>query len=127
MNDGEKQAEKKWPYQTRNMLGGFIHGGFFQLGMAFSQSTSVLPAFIHALTGSSFLVGFLSTLQRIGTILPQLIFANYLESKPLKRPYLLWVIYSRSAIWAALGFTVMFIGGGHPTMVTVILLILLSV
>jgi len=124
--DAEKQAAKKWPYQKRNMLGGFIHGVFFQLGMAFSQSTSVLPAFIHALTGSSFLVGLLSTLQRTGTILPQLFFANYLESKPLKRPYLLWVIYSRSAIWAALGFTVMFVVGGHPTLVTAILLILLT-
>ena len=119
--------QKKWPYEHRNMFGGFIHGTFLQFGMAFSQDTTVLPAFIHALTGSDFLVGMLLSLKRIGVILPQLLFAHFLESKTFKRPYLVWVIYSRSLLWFALGLFTVFWGMTYPHLTAAVLLVLLTI
>lgn len=121
-----QRGRKTWPYERRNMLGGYIHGIFIQLGMALSQDTTVLPAFMHALTGSDFLVGTLMSLKRVGVILPQLLFAHFLESKRFKRPYLIWVIYSRSALWFCLGFFTLFWGNAYPGITAGVLLFLLT-
>ncbi len=63
--------------------------GFFGLGMAFLGPTTVLPGFLTALGASSAVIGFISTLQRAGWLLPQLLAARYLADKPYKKPYII--------------------------------------
>ncbi len=112
-----------WRYQRRNFVGGMIHALFFRLGMAFSQVTSVLPAFIFALTGSNFWVGLLSTLQRTAVVFPQLFFANFLQARSRKKPYLLGVIYFRSAVWLFLAITTFYLGTSRPHLLAVFLIL----
>ena len=122
----EKNSENNWPFQRRNFVGGLIHALFFRLGMAFSQVTSVLLAFVFTLTGSNFWVGLLSTLQRSAVVVPQLFFANYLESRPLKKPYLLGVLYFRSLVWWILAIATFYLGVTHPGWLAGIVLILIT-
>jgi MFS family permease len=62
---------------------------FFGLGMAFFGPSTVTPSFLTALGASTTVIGLLSTLQRAGWLLPQLIAARYLADKPYKKPYIL--------------------------------------
>ncbi|RMF70377.1 MAG: MFS transporter [Calditrichaeota bacterium] len=123
----EQKKRNAWPYQRRNFSGGLFHGIFFQFGMAFSQDTTVLPAFMHALTGSDFLVGAILTLKRLGVVLPQLFFAHRLESRRYKRPYLIGVIYVRSGIWFLVGFSTILWADKFPVLTTALVLLLLLV
>ena len=63
--------------------------GFFGIGMAFFGPSTVIPSFLTTLGASSAVIGFLSTLQRAGWLLPQLVAARYLANKPLKKPFVL--------------------------------------
>jgi len=124
---GIEKNNTKWTFQKRNIFGGLIHGSFTQFGLAFSQDTSVLPAFIHALTGSGLLVGLLSAVQRAGSVLPQLFFANFLETRRYKRPYLIRLIYLRSAAWFILGIITVLWGNLYPNILAGLLFVLLAV
>ncbi|RMD96018.1 MAG: hypothetical protein D6814_12200, partial [Calditrichaeota bacterium] len=120
-------SKQNWPYEKRNIAGGLIHGTFLQLGLAFSQETTVLSAFAHALTGSNFLVGSILSLKRLGMIIPQLFVANFLQTKTFKRPYLILAIYIRSAAWFVLGFATFFLASRHPSLAIFLLILLLAV
>jgi MFS family permease len=62
---------------------------FFGTAMAFIGPSTVIPGFLSELGASSALIGLLSSLQRAGWMLPQLVAARYLANKPYKRPYIL--------------------------------------
>ena len=59
----------------RNFLGGLWHGAFLAMGMALTQPTTVIAAFVAALTGSTVWVGGLSTVLTVAGVLPQLFIA----------------------------------------------------
>jgi len=122
----ESDEQKDWPYERRNFLGGLVHGGFFQFGAALSQDATVIPAFIFALTGSPLLVGAVAAIKRAGAALPQLIFASFLESRRCKRPYLLGVLYLRSAAWFVLAWVAVTLAPGHPRAAAPLVLALLG-
>lgn len=63
--------------------------GFFGLGMAFFGPSTVIPSFLTTLGASNTIIGLLSTLQRAGWLLPQLVAARYLANKPYKKPYII--------------------------------------
>ncbi len=62
---------------------------FFGIGMAFFGPSTVIPSFLSSLGASTAEIGLLSTLQRAGWLLPQLLAARYLADKPFKKPYIL--------------------------------------
>ena len=62
---------------------------FFGIGMAFFGPSTVVPSFLTTLGASSAVIGLLSTLQRAGWLLPQLVGARYLTDKPYKKPFIL--------------------------------------
>ncbi|MCD6291165.1 MAG: MFS transporter [Anaerolineae bacterium] len=68
------------------LLGDFF---FFGVASSFLNQTTVLPSLVRQLTSSAPLVGLVATLQNGGWLLPQLIVANYVASKPLKKRYIL--------------------------------------
>jgi MFS family permease len=61
---------------------------FFRVGMAFLDSTTVLPALVRQLTTSASLVGLVSATSRGMWMLPQLVAANYVTGKARKKLYL---------------------------------------
>ncbi len=75
----------RWMSYRRNFWCLALDFGFFGLGMAFLGPTTVLPGFLTALGASSAVIGFISTLQRAGWLLPQLLAARYLADKPPTR------------------------------------------
>ncbi|MEA3345569.1 MAG: MFS transporter, partial [Chloroflexota bacterium] len=79
----------KLGYYRRNLLAFMGDYVFFQVGMAFLNSTTVLPSLARQLTASTPLVGLISTMSSGLWMLPQLVAANYVTGKPRKKPYLM--------------------------------------
>ena len=73
--------------ERRNFIGGLWHGAFLALGMALTQPTTVIAAFVAELTGSTVWVGGLSTVLTAAAALPQLFVARWVEPRPTKMPY----------------------------------------
>jgi len=61
---------------------------WFGLGLVFASTTTILPGFVSHLTGSAVLVGLIISLTEGAWRAPQLLFANWLASKPRKKIYL---------------------------------------
>jgi len=104
---------------------GLAHGILFQTGMAFSGPMTVLPVFLNHFTVSKLVIGLFSTLMNAGSVLPQLLVAHRLETKPRKKPTLVVMIWVRAAIWLVLGVLAYFCPPGKPIIVLVALLVLL--
>jgi hypothetical protein len=100
--------------ERRNFVGGLWHGAFLSVGMALTQPTTVIAAFVAELTGSTVWVGGLSTVLTVAAALPQLFVARWVEPRPTKMPFLLLAIYLRVASWATLAWLVYAVGDSHP-------------
>lgn len=75
-------------------------GVLFTAGLAFFDATTVVPAFVHALTGSDLLVGLVGSAQALGLWLPSLIVANVVKHRAFKRPLvLLGGAITRLPVW----------------------------
>ncbi|MBN2471060.1 MAG: MFS transporter [Anaerolineae bacterium] len=111
----------------RSFIGGLWHGAFLSMGMALTQPTTVLAAFVAALTGSTVWVGGLSTVLTVAGVLPQLFIARYIEPRPRKMPYLLLAIYLRVVSWGLLAVLVHLIGETRPELLAWVLVGLLAV
>ncbi|RMH63097.1 MAG: MFS transporter [Calditrichaeota bacterium] len=116
----------RWPHEKRNMLAGVWHGTFVKFGTAFSQENSVLPSFIYSLTGSQLLVGLLSTIQRIGVVVPQIFLAHFLSRRPCKKKYLVFAIFTRASVWFFMGLAVWFLADTAPELTTFLAFVLLT-
>jgi len=97
---------------------GLLHGIFFNGGLAFSESTTVLPIFLNHLAKSKVLIGLLSSIisrvGSIGSVLPQLFAANKLENKTYKKPVLVIAIIIRALCWGFLALITYLFGKSHP-------------
>ncbi len=76
-------------HYRRNFWGFAMDFACFSTGMAFIGADTVIPSFLNALGASATIIGLLSTLQRAGWMLPQLMAARYLVNKPRVKPYIL--------------------------------------
>lgn len=110
----------------RSFFGGIWHGAFLALGTALTQPTTVVAAFIVALTGSTIWVGGLSTVLAVATALPQLFFARWIEPRPRKKPFLLLAVYVRALSWGLLAWLIVAIGSSRPQLLTWVLVGLLA-
>ncbi|MBN1458593.1 MAG: MFS transporter [Armatimonadetes bacterium] len=93
---------------------GIANGVLFAFGAAFIDPTTVLPSLVSRLTTSEVLIGVVATIGTTGWFLPQLLAANYLQSRPYKRP-----LYIFAAVFRFLGlFAVIpvlyFLAPRHP-------------
>jgi hypothetical protein len=111
----------------RNFAGGLWHGAFLALGMALTQPTTIIAAFVADLTGSTVWVGGLSTVLTAAAAMPQLFVARWIEPRPTKMPFLLLAIYLRVASWAVLAGLVYLLGGSQPELLAWALVGLLAI
>jgi MFS family permease len=111
----------------RNFIAGLWHGAFVTMGMALTQPTTVISAFVADLTGSNIWVGGLSTVLTVAGALPQLFVARWIEPKPRKMPYLLAAISLRVISWGMLAWLIFAIGNKQPMVLAWILVGMLAV
>lgn len=111
----------------RNFAGGLWHGAFLAMGMALTQPTTVIAAFVAELTGSTVWVGGLSTVLTAAAVLPQLFVARWVEPRPAKMPFLLLAIYLRVASWGALAWLITSVGASQPELLAWALVGLLAI
>lgn len=77
------------PHYRRNLiafLGDYVG---FALAMTLTSSTAILPEFVGRLTDSLVVVGVFTTVSSGAWLIPQLIYARFLITKPRKKPYLI--------------------------------------
>jgi len=111
----------------RNFFGALWHGAFLALGMALTQPTTVIAAFVADLTGSTIWVGGLVTVLTVAGALPQIFVARWIEPRRYKMPFLLLAIYLRVVSWAVLAWLIFVLGSERPQLLAWALVGLLAV
>ena len=114
------------PNTRRAFRLGIANGIFFAFGMAFVDPVSVLPTFVSRLTDSEFVVGLVSAIGMSGWFLPQLVAANYLQSRPYKRPLYIVSAMFRGAGWLFAIPLVYLLAPRHPVAALVAFLVCYS-
>ena len=116
----ENRAENQLtPAQyRRNAIGFGSDMALFGVAMAFISSSTVLPAFIKALTQSEVLVGVASGLTSAAWMLPQLVVASLVAQQPRKKPIMVTAACIGRPLMLVLAAVIWLLGDRVP-MVTV--------
>lgn len=75
--------------ESRNILLLAAYQVLLRLAWVFKTESVVIPAFLHAISGTAWMQGWLPMLNRFGQSLPPLLFAERLREMPLKKASLL--------------------------------------
>ena len=105
---------KKAGAQRRNFRFALLQGTFMRINLAFADSSTVLPAFIHRLSNSDLLVGLTGSMMTVGWMWPQLLISNLLEHRPRKMPFYVLGMSVRVLAWLAIFVCTVVIGGRSP-------------
>ena len=101
---------------TRNFRFALLQGTFMRINLAFADSSTVLPAYIHRLSGSDILVGLTGSMMTAGWMWPQLLMSNLLEHRPRKMPFYALGMSVRVLAWLGVFFCTITIGEQNPTL-----------
>ena len=122
--DKEKKSVSRF-----NFIMGILHGVFYSGGIAFGNSTTVLPAFLANFTSSKVLIGLSSSITgeigSLGNILPQLFVASKIEHRIYKRPLLRFAITIRALCWGLLALVTYLFAGSNAGFALAALFLLL--
>ncbi|MDW8100611.1 MAG: MFS transporter [Anaerolineae bacterium] len=114
------------PNYRRNfaaLLGDFF---FFGVAMSFINPTTVMPSLVRQLTSSAPLIGLVTTILSGGWMLPQLIAANYVAGKPLKKPYVVFPALTGRLGYLLLTVAIWLWAVPHPNLVLVLFFLVLT-
>ena len=95
-------------FYKHNFFAFLWHGIFLYVANSFTQITTVQASLIFILTGSSFLSGLLFSANRIGSIMPQLLFVSWVEKSHTKKPFLIAAVLIRGAALLAMAAVLYF-------------------
>jgi len=90
----EKEAAYEkfvWENLRRNYLGNYLHGMLGNTGFRLLNAPTFLPAYLHAISGSSAVVGLGLGLQQLGGILTPIFGATLVEHKTRVMPDAMWM------------------------------------
>jgi MFS family permease len=86
-------------HRRRNTALMVLEGGTFAIAMSLLSETTIIPAFVQALTGSAILVGLVGAVFALGRYLPQLLGAQLVLGRRRRKPlFLTLVVAERVAI-----------------------------
>ncbi len=88
----------------RAFFGGILHGVMLQAATALTSPSTVLPAFIAHLTGSSVAVGGVLSALALGAALAGLPASSWVEAARRKKVFLYLAIWTRAGAFAVLAF-----------------------
>ena len=78
----EAEYEKfVWKHLPRNFAGHYLHGMLGMTGFRLFNAPTFLPAYLHMITGSAFLVGVGQSLQQLGGVVSPIIGAAHIEHR----------------------------------------------
>lgn len=93
-------------------------GIFFQGGAAAVDSSTIIAALVHGLTGSAFAVGAAAAVSRSGWLFPQLFVAYFAQRRERRMPIYMLGAFGRATCLAALAGLLAFSEGLPPAIVT---------
>lgn len=79
-------------FQKRNFWLLVVDGATFAFAISLVSETTIIPAFVSALTGSSLLVGLVAATFAIGRYLPQLVGAHLVIGRARRKPLFLAIV-----------------------------------
>ena len=113
MNADRARPPRGW----RSAFGlGVANGILFNFGTAFTDTAAVLPAFVSRLTGSSVAVGALGLIAGGLNQLPQLLVANFMETRRRKLVFYQVSSLVRVACWPAIAVLTYFWADRNPAL-----------
>lgn len=86
MADNGTAAEFTKRNETWNFIANFLDLTFYNTGLSFIFSSTVLTLYTSYLTSSAVLIGLIPAIQSVGYFLPQLLLARVTEQLPRKKP-----------------------------------------
>ncbi len=93
-------------------------GVFFQGGAAAVDSSTIIAALVHGLTGSAFAVGAAAAILRYGWLSPQLFVAYFAQRRRRRMPFYIVGAFGRATCLAAIGGLLAVAGGLPESVVT---------
>jgi MFS family permease len=90
----ERESEYEtfvWANLKRNYLGNFLHGMLGMTGWRLISAPTFLPAYLHAASGSSAVVGLGLALQQLGGVLTPVVGAAKIEHRAKVVPAAMWM------------------------------------
>jgi len=109
------QAQVSEHYR-RNAWALAADSALFTVGMSLVGSTTVLPAFVAALTDSEMLVGVASGLSAGAWLLPQLVIASMVAHKPRLKPIVVTTAFLSRPLFFLAGLAIWALGPSRPTL-----------
>jgi MFS family permease len=100
--------------------------GFFGLGMAFVNGSTVIPGFLTSLGASPAFIGAVSSIQSAGWLLPQLFASRFLADKPYRKRYILRPAAAGRSLLLLLAVLVWVIGAKPPWLTMTLLALVVA-
>ncbi len=80
-----------WKNLPRNFAAHFIHGMLGMTGFRLFNAPTFLPAYLHLLSGSDFIVGLGQSLQQLGGVVSPVVGAAQIEHRQRVLPVSMWM------------------------------------
>ncbi len=96
-----------------------IGGVFFQGGAASVESSTIIAALVHGLTGSTLAVGAAAAISRYGWLFPQIIVAYLAQQRARRMPFYAFGAFGRASCLTAVA-ALLWLGQGLPGSVIVV-------
>lgn len=103
-------------HYRRNAWALAADSALFTVGMSLISSTTVLPAFVAALTDSEMLVGVASGLSAGAWLLPQLVIASMVTHKPRLKPIIVTTAFLSRPLFFLAGLIIWALGASRPSL-----------
>ncbi len=127
LSDQDRAQERTSGFARRNAWALATDSALFTMGMSLISSTTVLPAFVAALTDSEMLVGVASGLSAGAWLLPQLVIASVVAHKSRLKPIIVTTALLSRPLFLLAGLAILFLGATHPAVTLAIVLATITV
>lgn len=97
-------------YQKRNFALLVLDGACFAFAISLLSETTIIPAFVQALSGSTLLVGLVAATFAVGRYLPQLVGAHLVQGRSRRKPLLLAIVLAERVGILAIAIAAQLIG-----------------
>jgi MFS family permease len=108
-----------WDNLPRNFAGHFVHGMLGMTGFRIFNAPTILPVYLHMITGSPFLVGLGQTMQQLGAVASPVVGAAAVEHRKRVLPVSMWMGTLMRVQMVAIALAAWFLRG--PTLIVVVL------
>ena len=97
---------------------------FITLGISFISRETVVPVLVSQLTDSKLVIGLVPAMWSLGLYLPQLLTANWAESMPYKKPFVMVIGFFLERLpYLLIGLAILFFAVESPTVALIAVLV----